>query len=143
MAHNPPVIQGPGIEQKARRGGYVAVESAGAPELVIVATGSEVGISIEAARTLSGEGRKVRVVSLPCLEVFLAQDQAYQDEVLGTASRLLVEAGVAQGLAQLQRPGDQFHGMHSFGASANFKKLAEHFGFTGAHVTAAARKLLK
>jgi transketolase len=137
------VLSGAGIEQKARRGGHVVVESDGAPELVIVATGSEVGISIEAARALAGEGRKVRVVSVPCLEVFVAQDQAYQDQVLGGAPRLLVEAGVVHGLALLQRPGDQFHGMRGFGASANFKKLAEHFGFTAGHVSAAAKKLLK
>jgi transketolase len=136
------VIQGDAIEQKARRGGYVVEACQGAPELVIVATGSEVGISIEAARALSAEGRKVRVVSVPCLELFTAEDEAYQNEVLGTAKRLLVEAGVVQGLAQLKRPGDVFHGMRGFGASANFKKLAEHFGFTAGHVTAAAKALL-
>lgn len=137
------VIQSEGVEQKARRGGYVVEDSQGAAELVIVATGSEVGISLEAARALTGEGRKVRVVSVPCLEVFLAQDEAYQTEVLGSAKRLLVEAGVVHGLAQLKRPGDVFHGMKGFGASANFKKLAEHFGFTAGHVTAAAKALLK
>jgi transketolase len=134
-------LEGPGIEEKARRGGYVLID-AEQPELVIVATGSEVGISVEAAKKLNGEGRKVRVVSLPSLEVFFEQDQAYQESVLGTAKRLLVEAGVFYGLAPLQRPGDHFHGMRGFGASANFKKLAERFRFTGADVTQIARDLL-
>jgi transketolase len=81
-------------------------------------------------------------VSLPCTEVFLAQDAAYQASVLGSAKRLLVEAGVALGLAQFTRPGDHFHGMHGFGASASYKALAEHFGFTAQAVTGAARVLL-
>jgi transketolase len=139
---NLPALEGPGIEQKAQRGGYIAVEAAGQPELVIVATGSEVSLGVEAAHTLAGEGRKVRVVSVPCVELFLAQDAAYQDQVLGSAKRLLVEAGVVHGLALLKRPGDHFHGMKSFGASANFKKLAEHFGFTAADVTRVAKSLL-
>jgi transketolase len=139
---NVPTIEGADIELKARRGGYIVEEAAGEPELVIVATGSEVGLGVEAARTLAKEGRRVRVVSLPCLEVFLAQDEAYQNAVLGSARRLLVEAGVIHGLALVMRPGDRFHGMHGFGASANFKKLAEKFGFTGAAVTAVAKQLL-
>jgi transketolase len=139
---NLPSLEGPGIEQKAQRGGYIAQDAQGAPDLVIVATGSEVSIGIEAARALAGEGRKVRVVSVPCLELFLAQDAAYQEQVLGTAKRLLIEAGVVHGLALLKRPGDHFHGMKGFGASANFKKLAEHFGFTAGDVTRVAKSLL-
>jgi transketolase len=139
---NLPSLEGAGIEQKAARGGYIVEEAKGEPELVIVATGSEVSLGIEAARSLAGEARRVRVVSVPCLEVFLAQDEAYQGEVLGNARRLLVEAGVVQGLALLKRPGDHFHGMHSFGASANFKKLAERFGFTTADVIRVAKTLL-
>jgi transketolase len=131
-----------GVEQKALRGGYVVVPCEGTPELVIVATGSEVGLAIEAARELNKQGRRVRAVSLPCLEVFLAQDKAYQQEVLGEAKRLCVEAGVPHGLASVTRPGDHFHGMHSFGASASYTKLAEHFGFTVPAVLAAAKALL-
>jgi transketolase len=135
-------LEGADIEQKARRGGYVVIEGADKPELVIVATGSEVSISIEAAKKLNGEGRKVRVVSLPSLEVFFEQDEAYQKSVLGEARRLVVEAGVMYGLAPVIRPGDHFHGMRGFGASANYKKLAERFRFTGADVTQMARDLL-
>ena len=137
-----PTIDLPGVEEKARRGGYVVVESDAAPELVIVATGSEVGLAVDAARALQKEGRKVRAVSLPCLEVFFEQDEAYQVEVLGTARRLVVEAGVQQGLGSVIRPGDRFHGMRSFGASASYQKLAERFGFTSSNVELLARELL-
>ncbi|MET0340557.1 MAG: transketolase [Polyangiales bacterium] len=139
---NVPTIELPNAEEKARRGGYVVIDTDGAPELVIVATGSEVGLAVDAARALGAEGRKVRAVSLPCLEVFFEQDEAYQREVLGDAKRLVVEAGVPLGLAQVLRPGDRFHGMRTFGASANYKKLAERFRFTSADVTEIARELL-
>ncbi len=135
-------LAGADIEKQARHGGYVVVDCAGEPELVIVATGSEVELAVSAAEALNGEGRRVRAVSLPCLEVFFAQDAAYQASVLGQAPRLAVEAGVMQGLASLIRPGDAFHGMHGFGASASYKKLAEHFGFTPAKVLERARALL-
>jgi transketolase len=138
---NVPTLEGEGIEEKARRGGYVLLDVQN-PELTLVATGSEVGISMEAARELNAAGRRVRVVSLPCLEVFFAQDAAYQEIVLGSARRLCVEAGVVHGLARVQRPGDAFHGMKGFGASANFTKLAEHFGFTSKAVVEAAKALL-
>ncbi|MDB4972464.1 MAG: transketolase [Myxococcaceae bacterium] len=137
-----PTIDLPGVEEKARRGGYVVVESDGTPELVIVATGSEVGLAVDAARALQKEGRKVRAVSLPCVEVFFEQDEAYQREVLGEARRLVVEAGVQQGLGSVIRPGDRFHGMRGFGASASYKKLAERFGFTSANIELLARELL-
>jgi transketolase len=139
---NVPTLELDGVEQKALRGGYVVVDCAGEPELVIAATGSEVGLAVEAAQTLQKSGRRVRAVSLPCLEVFLAQDESYQVEVLGSAKRLVVEAGVEQGLARVLRPGDRFHGMRTFGASASYKKLAEHFGFTTAHVLAIADQML-
>jgi transketolase len=135
-------LVGDAIEQKAARGGYVLVNSDGAPELVIIATGSEVGLAVGAAQALAAEGRKVRVVSVPCLERFFAQEEAYQAQVLGTAKRLCLEAGVPQGLQPFMRPGDRFHGMHGFGASAGFKALAKHFGFTVEAVTEAARTLL-
>jgi transketolase len=139
---NLPTLEGADIERKAQRGGYVVVDCAGEPELVIVATGSEVSLAVEAAKELNQAGRRVRAVSLPCLEVFFAQDAAYQDSVLGSARRLGVEAGVVEGLARVLRPGDGFHGMHTFGASANYQKLAEHFGFTTPAVVAAAKALL-
>jgi transketolase len=138
------VLEGEGIETQAGRGGYVALRESGAdPQLVLVATGSEVSICIEAARALAAEGRRVRVVSVPCLERFARLEPAERDAVLHPAApRLVVEAGVSLGLAPLLRPGDRFHGLERFGASAPWKRLAQHFGFTGEAVAALARELL-
>jgi transketolase len=95
------------------------------------------------ARRLAGEGRRVRAVSLPCLEWFRSQSEEYQRQVLPDgAPRLLVEAGVELGLAPLLRAGDRFHGMRGFGTSAPYKVLAEHFGFTPDAVEKLAREML-
>ncbi len=126
-------------------GGYVLLRESGSGELelVILGTGSETHLALEAARLLIAEGRSVRVVSLPCLEQFQSQDPAYRESVLPQAvPRLMVEAGVAQGLALLLRPQDRFHGMHSFGASAPYAALAEHFGFTPEAIAQLAREML-
>ncbi len=137
------VIELDAVEEKATRGGYVLhAESGGPPELVVVGTGSEAQLALAAARTLTEEGRRVRAVSIPCLDTFLLQDPAFQGEILGDAPRLAVEAGVELGMAALLRPGDRFHGMNGFGASASYKVLAEHFGFTPEAVTAIAREML-
>ena len=139
----PPVHPG-GTAPEAARGGYVALREAGdRPELAIAATGSEVSIALEAARALAAEGRSVRVVSLPCLERFFAQDPGYVESVLPAGvRRLAVEAGVEQGVASLLGPGDRFHGMSGFGASAPWKDLASEFGFTAERVAELARELL-
>ncbi len=96
---------------------------------ILVATGSEVWVALEAAQRLSGEGLAVRVVSMPCWEAFEAQDSAYRDEVLPPAitRRLSVEAGVTQGWA---RWAAHQQGIDDFGASAPAEVLAEHFGLT-------------
>ncbi len=139
-----PVLDVDGVEEQAARGGWVVVrESGGPPELVLVATGSETALAVAAARALAVQGRRVRAVSLPSLDVFLAQDAAWRASVLPTGiPRLAIEAGVEQGLAPVLAPGDRFHGMTGFGASAPWQKLAEHFGFTTDAVLAAAREML-
>ncbi|MCE2389936.1 MAG: transketolase [Proteobacteria bacterium] len=139
-----PPIRADGIAAGAERGGYVVHSESGGPaELVIAATGSEVSISLEAARALEDQGRRVRVVSLPCLERFRDQDSDYRERVLPTGvRRLVVEAGVELGIATLLQPGDRFHGMSGFGASAPWKDLAQEFGFTGERVAGIARELL-
>jgi len=102
-----------------------------------------IDLALEAARILTQEGRRIRVVSLPCLEQFQAQPPEYRERVLpADAPRLLIEAGVEQGLALLLRPQDRFHGMQSFGASAPHKTLAKNFGFTAEAVLEHARSLL-
>jgi transketolase len=140
-----PVLDVEGVEQQARRGGYVAFREPGepGPELVLVGSGSEAHLAVEVARRLAGEGRRTRAVSLPCLEWFRSQSEDYQRQVLPDgAPRLVVEAGVELGLAPLLRPGDRFHGMSGFGASAPYGVLAEHFGFTPDAVAKLAREML-
>jgi transketolase len=139
-----PGLEADDVERGAARGGWIAQrERGGAPELVVVGSGSETALAIDAARALGAEGRRVRAVSLPSLEVFLEQDAAWRESVLPTGvPRLVVEAGVPLGLAPLVGPGDRFHGMTGFGASAPWKALAAHFGFTPERVTALAREML-
>ena len=140
-----PVIEADGLEAGAARGGWVALaEPAGSPpELVFVATGSEVHTALDAAGALASEGRRVRVVSVPCVELFTSQDASYRESVLPrSCKRLVCEAGVAQGVAALVRPEDRVHVMTGFGASAPYKDLARHFGFDPASFARAAREML-
>jgi transketolase len=128
----------------AARGGYVLVrEVGGAPDVVIMATGSEVGLAVSAAKALADEGRRVRVVSLPCVEVFASQDAAYQREVLPTGARCVsIEAGRTEGWrAWVGREGLTI-GVDRFGASAPAPVLAEEYGLTVPKVLHAIRAWL-
>ena len=122
------------------RGGYVLKESAGAPELILIATGSEVGLAMQAAEQL---GDKVRVVSMPCTDVFDRQDPAYRESVLPKAcrKRVAIEAGIADFWRKYVGLDGAVIGMDSFGASAPAEALFPHFGFTVDHVVEAARSL--
>jgi transketolase len=142
---NLPVLEQDGVEEQAQRGGWVVLRETGAapPALVIAATGSELAPALEAARALAALGRRVRVVSLPCLERFAAQDALYRESVLPEAPpRVLVEAGVALGLGSLLRASDRFVGMTGFGASAPYQALAAEFGFSAENISRVARELL-
>ena len=141
---NVPLLEAEGGWQGTLRGAWIAArESGAAPELVLVATGSEVHPALEAARALAANARRVRVVSVPCLELFAAQDASYRESVLPAAvPRLVIEAGVALGVAPLVRPGDRTLCMTGFGASAPFKDLATEFGFTAANIERIAREML-
>ncbi len=126
----------------ALRGGYVLYDSPGrACELILMATGSEVSLVVAAAEKLEAEGLGVRVVSLPCWELFDEQDAAYRESVLPQAvtARVAVEMGVEQGWERYLGPRGVFVGMHGYGASAPWKVLAEKFGFTVDNVVAAAQ----
>jgi transketolase len=137
-----PILEGTG--EDAARGAYVVFEPPGAtvPTLdgLLVATGSEVWMAIEAARTLAAEGRPVRVVSMPCWEAFEAQPAAYRDAVLplSVTRRLSVEAGVSLGWS---RWAAAQHAIDRFGASAPAGELAERFGFTPTAIAAHYRTL--
>jgi transketolase len=124
------------------KGGYV-VSGEGARDVTLIATGSEVGVAAEAAAALAKDGIKAAVVSLPSFELFRAQSQEYRDTVLGSAPRVAVEAGVAQGWHEWLRHSDKFIGLSDFGASAPGPKLFEHFGITAEKVADAARALAK
>jgi transketolase len=142
---NLPVLEQDGVEEQAAKGGYVVLRETGdaPPELVIAATGSELSIALAAATALAAEGKRVRAVSLPCFERFAAQDADYRASVLPEAPpRLVVEAGVALGVANLLRTGDRFIGMTGFGASAPYQALAKEFGFTTENVGRVAREML-
>ncbi len=122
------------------RGGYVLKESAGAPEVILIATGSEVGLAMEAAARL-GDG--VRVVSMPSTDVFDRQDAAYRESVLPSSCRrrVAIEAGTADFWRKYVGLDGAVVGMDSFGASAPAEALFPEFGFTVDAVVAAARAL--
>ncbi len=127
------------------RGAYVLADMGdAAPELILMASGSEVSLIVEAGARLASEGVNVRLVSFPSWELFNAQDQAYRDQVLppGIKSRLSVEAGVAQGWSQWVGDSGESISVERFGASAPYKIIFEKFGFTVENVVEKARQVL-
>ena len=126
------------------RGGYILSDSEGTPDLILIATGSEVGLAMDAANELRGDGVSVRVVSMPSTDVFDAQDVDYRQSVLPTdvTARVAIEAGVTEGWWRYVGTGGRVVGIDRFGASAPAPELFEHFGFTTANVVAVARETL-
>lgn len=127
------------------RGGYILKDCAGQPELIFIATGSEVELAMNAAEQLTAEGRKVRVVSMPATEVFDKQDAAYRESVLPAAvtARVAVEAGIADFWYKYVGLNGAVVGMTTFGESAPAELLFKEFGFTVDNVVAKAKALLK
>jgi transketolase len=130
-----------------RRGGYVLADAEGGdPELILVATGSEVQLAIGAHEALAAEGVRSRVVSLPCWEIFDRQDQAYRDEVLppdGGAVRMAIEEGSTLGWERYVGADGTVLGMHTFGQSGKYADVEREFGFTAENVTEVAREALE
>jgi transketolase len=128
----------------AMKGGYVILrEESGTPDVVFMATGSEVGIAVEAARELGKGGTRVRVVSLPCLEVFAAQDASWRDSVLpSTGLRVSIEAGRTDLWKAWVGPDGITIGVDDFGYSAPYEVIAKHLGLTGPQVAARVRERL-
>ena len=127
------------------RGAYVLAEAGeGEPQVILIASGSEVHLALEAHERLAGEGVRSRVVSMPCRTLFFAQDQAYRDEVLPPAveARLSVEAAATFGWRDVVGDHGRMIGLDRFGASAPAADLFEAFGFTADHVYRVARELL-
>jgi transketolase len=129
-----------------RRGAYVLGDSGGAaPQLILIASGSEVGLAVDAAERLRAGGIAVRMISMPSWELFEAQPQSYRDEVLPprVTARLAVELGVTQGWQRYVGDHGSVLGIDRFGASAPARVLLDNYGFTVDHIVARARGLLQ
>jgi transketolase len=139
----PPMERTPAQLGEVARGGYVLVDCGGRPDCVLIATGSEVGLAVDAARRLTDAGRRIRVVSMPCTAIFDTQPQQYRDSVLPAGvPRVAIEAGVRDGWWRHVGSKGAVIGMDGFGASAPAKKLFEHFGFTPDNVVRTVEGLL-
>lgn len=127
-----------------KRGGYILLDSESAPQAILIATGSEVGLAMQAATQLQSEGVAVRVVSMPSTDVFDAQDAAYRESVLpaSVTARVAVEALHADYWYKYVGLNGRIIGMTSFGESAPGGELMAHFGFTADKVAAAVRALV-
>ncbi|MBQ9536717.1 MAG: transketolase [Desulfovibrionaceae bacterium] len=129
---------------KLRRGGYIVQDCEGSPELILLATGSEVALAAAACAALSQEGHKVRLVSMPSTEVFQAQEPEYQEAVLPKScrKRLALEAGIPDFWWKYVGLDGAVIGMEDFGISGKAQDVFKHFGFTVEHVLEVAHKLL-
>ncbi|WP_456448827.1 transketolase [Thiolapillus sp.] len=125
-------------------GGYVLQDCDGTPDAIIIATGSEVGLAMDAAKQLTEEGKKIRVVSMPCTEVFDAQDEEYKESVLppSVTARVAVEAGVTDFWYKYVGTSGRVIGIDRFGESAPANELFPHFGFTVDHVVGAVKGVM-
>jgi transketolase len=117
----------------------------GTPEVILIATGSEVSIAVEAAGQLQQNGKRVRVVSMPSTNVFQAQDETYREQVLPRAVevRVAIEAAATETWYRYVGPRGAVIGMTTFGASGVAKDLFKHFGFTADNVVRTVQKLLQ
>ena len=127
------------------RGAYILKEASKSPQLILMATGSEVALAVQSAQVLEESGVPTRVVSIPCFEWFNQQDQAYKDEVLppSVQARISIEAGIAQGWRDYVGDHGTSISLEHYGASAGASVLFQEFGFNVDNVVATAKKLLK
>ena len=125
------------------RGGYVLKAGAGADDIVLLASGSEVHLAVEAHKELADQGISARVVSVPCMDLFLDQDEKYIRSVIGKdLPKIAIEAGIRQGWDGLIGRAGGFVGMNGFGASGPGAALFEHFGITTDAVVTKAKEML-
>nr|WP_253885476.1 transketolase [Actinokineospora diospyrosa] len=141
---NLPVLEG--TKEKARegvaKGAYVLYDTEGTPDIVLIGTGSELQIAAEAREVLAKDGVAARVVSVPSIELFDAQDQSYRDSVLppSVKARVVVEAGIAQPWHRFTGDAGEIVSLEHFGASADYQTLYREFGITTEAVVAAAKR---
>ncbi|WP_207838974.1 transketolase [Williamsia soli] len=140
---NLPILAGTSAEGVAK-GGYILSEADGDPQVVLIGTGSEVYLAVDAQKALRDKGIAARVVSMPCVEWFDEQDKAYRDSVIppSVKARVSVEAGIAMPWYRLVGDGGEIVSIEHYGASADYKVLYEKFGITAEAVTAAAERAL-
>ncbi len=140
----PHVPRGASLLKDIERGGYILRDCIGEPQAIIMATGSEVQLALDAYETLTNEGKRVRVVSMPAVDVFATQDAAYQESVLPAVctARVAVEAGVTSMWWQYVGLNGSVIGMDTFGESAPAKELFNHFNITADAVVTAINRLL-
>lgn len=127
------------------KGGYILLDAAKTPELIIIATGSEVALAVDAYNTLTAKGRQIRVVSMPSVDHFDKQDSAYKESVLPSSvqTRMAIEAGATAGWYKYVGLNGLVVGLDRFGESAPAEQLFKEFGFTAENVIAKAESLLK
>jgi transketolase len=140
---NVPVLEASGVQAGVAKGGYVLSDCAGRPDVLLMASGSEVQIILKAQQLLAQEGVNARVVSVPSMELFAAQGEAYIAQVLppDVMARVAVEAGVKQGWQEYLKDG-RFIGLDRFGASAPYQKIYQNLGITPEAVVQAAKAQL-
>ena len=122
------------------KGGYVLADCEGTPDVILMGSGSELGLCVTAAETLTASGKKVRIVSMPCMDLFAEQSDAYRDQVLPpeVTNRVAVEAGIRMSWDRWIGSNGKFVGMSSYGASGPYSKVYEHFGINADAVVKAA-----
>ena len=122
----------PSHEEGMGRGGYILSKENSKPDYTIFGTGSELGLAVDVAEALRAKGKDVRVVSMPCWELFEKQDQSYKDSVVGgdLGTRVAIEAGSSLGWHHYVGQNGVTVCMDTFGASAPGNQVGEHFGFT-------------
>jgi len=126
------------------RGGYVLAGSGAQPQIILIATGSEVALAVSAASELEADGIRTRVVSMPCTDLFDAQDEAYREQILPShiTARVVIEAGVTATWWRYAGPSGRVIGLDCFGESAPAGELFEHFGFTADNVVKVAKAII-
>ena len=141
---NVPTMPADNIIEGVSKGGYI-VQDSDSPALILIGTGSELPMCVQAAKQLEAANISTRVVSMPCWELFDDQDDAYKNSVLPpkVTARIAVEAGLKMGWEKYIGNAGHFIGMNSFGASAPFETLYEHFGITVEKIVEAGKGLAK
>jgi transketolase len=142
-----PILDPDSIPDDAiERGAYVLRDADGGdPEVILIGTGSEVALCLEAADALAGDGVRVRVVSMPCMDTFTRSDEAYQEQVLPSScpARVAVEAAAPLGWDRWIGPHGAFLGMTTFGESGPYKEVYKHFGITAERLVELAREVIE